>query len=71
MTLQLYDTATRSVRDFTPREPGKASVYLCGVTVQAGPHIGHLRSGVNYDVLVRWMMRSGYEVTLIPTQPAA
>ena len=65
MTLQLYDTATRSVRDFTPREPGKASVYLCGVTVQAGPHIGHLRSGVNYDDLVRWMMRSGYDVTLI------
>jgi len=65
VTLQLYDTATRSVRDFTPREPGKASVYLCGVTVQAGPHIGHLRSGVNYDDLVRWMMRSGYDVTLI------
>jgi len=65
VTLRLYDTATRSVRDFIPREPGKASVYLCGVTVQAGPHIGHLRSGVNYDVLVRWMTRRGYDVTLI------
>ncbi|GIJ66558.1 cysteine--tRNA ligase [Virgisporangium ochraceum] len=65
MTLRLYDTATRSVRDFTPREPGKVSVYLCGVTVQAGPHIGHLRSGVNYDVLRRWLLRSGYEVTFI------
>jgi cysteinyl-tRNA synthetase len=65
VTLRLYDTATRSVRDFTPREPGKASVYLCGVTVQAGPHIGHLRSGVNYDVLRRWMTRIGYDLTFI------
>jgi cysteinyl-tRNA synthetase len=65
VTLRLYDTATRSVRDFIPREPGKASVYLCGVTVQAGPHIGHLRSGVNYDVLRRWMTRSGYDLTFI------
>jgi cysteinyl-tRNA synthetase len=65
VTLRLYDTATRSVRDFTPREPGKASVYLCGVTVQAGPHIGHLRSGVNYDVLRRWLLHRGYDVTFI------
>jgi len=53
------------VRDFTPRVPGKVSVYLCGVTVQAGPHIGHLRSGVNYDVLRRWLLHSGYEVTFV------
>jgi cysteinyl-tRNA synthetase len=65
VTLRLYDTATRTVRDFTPREPGKVSVYLCGVTVQAGPHIGHLRSGVNYDVLRRWLLHSGYAVTFI------
>jgi cysteinyl-tRNA synthetase len=65
VTLRLYDTATRSVREFIPREPGRASVYLCGVTVQAGPHIGHLRSAVNYDVLRRWMTHSGYDVTFI------
>ena len=46
MTLRLYDTATRSVRDFVPRIPGQVGVYLCGLTVQSGPHIGHLRSGV-------------------------
>src|SRR5262249_3414344 len=56
---------TRSVRDFVPKEPGKVGIYLCGVTVQSGPHIGHLRSAVNYDVLRRWLLRSGFEVTFI------
>jgi cysteinyl-tRNA synthetase len=65
VTLSLYDTATRSVREFIPRQPGKVGVYLCGLTVQAGPHIGHLRSGVNYDVLRRWLMHSGYDVTFV------
>jgi cysteinyl-tRNA synthetase len=65
VSLQLYDTATRSVRDFVPREPGKVGIYLCGLTVQSPPHIGHLRSGVNYDVLRRWLVRSGFEVTFV------
>ncbi len=63
MTLRLHDTATRSVRDFVPLQPGKVSLYLCGATVQAPPHIGHIRSGVNFDILVRWLRVSGYEVT--------
>jgi cysteinyl-tRNA synthetase len=65
VTLRLYDTATRSVRDFVPRIPGQASVYLCGLTVQSGPHIGHLRSGVNYDVLRRWLVHRGLVVTFV------
>ncbi|QOC90037.1 cysteine--tRNA ligase [Micromonospora craniellae] len=65
MTLRLYDTATRSVRDFVPREAGKVGVYLCGLTLQAAPHIGHLRSGVNYDVLRRWLLAAGFEVTFV------
>jgi len=65
VSLRLYDTATRSVREFVPRQAGKVGVYLCGLTVQAGPHIGHLRSGVNYDVLRRWLLHTGYEVTFI------
>jgi cysteinyl-tRNA synthetase len=63
MTLRLHDTAARAVREFTPVTPGKASLYLCGATVQAPPHIGHIRSGVNFDILVRWLAASGYEVT--------
>jgi cysteinyl-tRNA synthetase len=65
VTLRLHDTATRSVRDFVPREAGKVGVYLCGLTLQSPPHIGHLRSGVNYDVLRRWLLASGFEVTFI------
>jgi cysteinyl-tRNA synthetase len=65
VALRLYDTLTRQVRDFNPRVAGQASVYLCGLTVQSGPHIGHLRSGVNYDVLRRWLIHSGYAVTFV------
>ncbi|WP_436525811.1 cysteine--tRNA ligase [Actinoplanes sp. HUAS TT8] len=65
MTLRLYDTATRSVRDFVPMTPGQVGIYLCGVTVQSSPHIGHLRSGINYDVLRRWLLHTDHDVTLI------
>ncbi len=65
MSLRLYDTATRSVREFVPRVPGTVGIYLCGLTVQSPPHIGHLRSAVNYDVLRRWLVHSGYQVTFI------
>jgi cysteinyl-tRNA synthetase len=65
VSLRLYDTATRSVRDFVPRVPGEVGVYLCGLTVQAPPHIGHLRSAVNYDVLRRWLIHLGYQVRFI------
>ena len=63
MTLRLHDTATRSVREFSPLHPGRVSLYLCGATVQAPPHIGHIRSGVNFDILVRWLRATGYLVT--------
>jgi cysteinyl-tRNA synthetase len=63
VTLRLYDTAARAVRDFTPLHQGKVTLYLCGATVQAPPHIGHVRSGVDFDILVRWLRASGYQVT--------
>ena len=63
--LNLYDTATREVGKFTPIKAGEVSIYLCGATVQAAPHIGHIRSAVNFDTLRRWLTKSGYNVTLI------
>ena len=51
------------MREFSPLQPGKVSLYLCGATVQAPPHIGHIRSGVNFDILIRWLRASGYDVT--------
>jgi len=63
--LKLYDTATRTVRDFTPIKKGEVSIYLCGATVQAAPHIGHIRSGVNFDILRRWLIASGNDVTFV------
>jgi cysteinyl-tRNA synthetase len=64
VSLHLYDTATRSTRAFVPLEPGKASIYVCGATVQGPPHVGHVRCGVAFDVLVRWLQTNGTDVTL-------
>jgi cysteinyl-tRNA synthetase len=63
VTLRLFDTAFRAVREFRPVTQGKASVYLCGATVQGAPHLGHLRSAVCFDILVRWLEASGHQVT--------
>jgi cysteinyl-tRNA synthetase len=65
VTLRLYDSAARAVRDFVPLEEGVAKVYVCGLTVQSEPHVGHVRSAVNFDVLRRWMAATGYAVTFI------
>ena len=65
MTLRLYDTATREVRDFVPLQAGRAGIYVCGLTVQSEPHVGHVRSAVNFDVLRRWLEVKGYAVTFI------
>jgi cysteinyl-tRNA synthetase len=65
MSLNLYDTATREVNEFKPLITGQVSIYVCGATVQAAPHIGHVRSGVNFDILRRWLTKSGYDVTFI------
>ena len=63
--LCLYDTASRKVSEFKPIVAGQASIYLCGATVQASPHVGHVRSGINFDILRRWLIASGYNVTFI------
>lgn len=64
-SLSLYDTLTRTTSPFVPLKTGEVGIYLCGATVQAPPHIGHVRSGVNFDILRRWLTKSGYNVTFI------
>lgn len=66
MSLRLYDTAARELRDFTPLAPGRVGIYICGLTTQAAPHIGHVRFAVAFDVLRRWLVgRYGYDVSLV------
>ncbi|HQA78931.1 MAG TPA: cysteine--tRNA ligase [Propionicimonas sp.] len=65
MSFRLYDSALRKVVEFEPLQPGKASIYCCGPTVQSAPHLGHIRKEVNFDVLRRWLAASGYEVTMV------
>jgi cysteinyl-tRNA synthetase len=66
VTLRLFDSLTRELRDFVPVVPGKAGIYICGLTTQAPPHLGHVRFAVAFDVLRRWMARGhGLDVTLI------
>ena len=63
--LNLYDTKSRTVSPFKPIKKGEVGIYLCGATVQAPPHIGHIRSGVNFDILRRWLIASGFNVTFV------
>ncbi|WP_042622109.1 cysteine--tRNA ligase [Corynebacterium marinum] len=65
MTLRIFDTATRSLRDFVPVKEGHASIYLCGATPQSQPHIGHVRSGVAFDILRRWLLAKGLDVAFV------
>jgi cysteinyl-tRNA synthetase len=66
VTLRLFDSLSRELRNFVPVVPGKAGIYICGLTTQAPPHLGHVRFAVAFDVLRRWMTRGhGVEVSLI------
>ncbi|MFT4228016.1 cysteine--tRNA ligase [Micropruina sp.] len=65
MSLHLYDSARREIVEFQPLEPGQVSIYVCGPTVQSAPHLGHMRSRVNFDVLRRWLEFTGHDVTLV------
>ncbi|MCU1673215.1 MAG: cysteine--tRNA ligase [Frankiales bacterium] len=65
MSLRLYDTRTRTVRPLEPVRSGHVGVYVCGPTVQAAPHVGHLRSAVALDVLHRWLLTRGESVTFV------
>jgi cysteinyl-tRNA synthetase len=63
--LRLYSTLHRAVVPFETRDEGKVAIYLCGPTVQSEPHVGHGRSAVAFDVIRRFLMWSGHEVTYV------
>lgn len=61
--IELYDTRTRSRRRFEPLEPGRVGIYSCGPTVYAPQHVGNLRSRLFSDLLKRFLLSEGFEVT--------
>ena len=63
--LKLYDTASHAVSAFTPIKPGEVGMYVCGATVQSSPHIGHIRAAVAFDIVRRWFLKLGYQVTFV------
>lgn len=65
MSFRLYDSLESRIVDFVPLIPGKVSIYHCGLTVQAAPHLGHIRKEIVFDVLRRWLTRCGYDVRIV------
>ncbi|MDA7792914.1 cysteine--tRNA ligase [Glaciecola sp.] len=63
--LQIYNTLTRQKSPFTPIVPGKVGLYVCGITVYDLSHMGHARTYLSFDVMVRYMRYLGYEVKYV------
>ena len=62
---RLYDSLTRELAPLRPVVPGQVGIYVCGATPQSSPHLGHMRAQVVYDVLRRWLLHCGQQVTLV------
>lgn len=65
MTFHLYDEQLGKVVEFEPIIPGQVSIYHCGLTVQAPPHLGHIRKEIVFDVLRRWLEGCGLKVKVV------
>ena len=64
--MKLFDSKQQALVDFTPLNPDRVGIYVCGPTVQSAPHVGHLRSAVAFDIVARWFrIGHGYEVKLV------
>ena len=65
MTLKIYNTLTRQRETFVPIEEGRVGIYVCGPTVYDHPHIGHAKSYVSFDIVVRYLRHLGYKVRYV------
>jgi len=65
MGLKLYNSLTRRKEEFKPLDEGRVGIYVCGPTVYGHPHLGHAKSYVSFDVLVRYLRYLGYSVTYV------
>jgi cysteinyl-tRNA synthetase len=63
--LSIYDSLSRETRPFAPLAPGRVSIYVCGQTVYDAPHLGHARKEIGFDIVIRWLEASGYDVTYV------
>jgi cysteinyl-tRNA synthetase len=62
MALVLYNTLTKKKEPLEPLQKGKLGIYVCGVTVYDQSHLGHAKSAINFDVIVRWLRHRGFDV---------
>jgi len=63
--LRIYDTMSRQKRPFVPVTPGRVAMYVCGMTVQDRPHVGHIRAALSGEVMRRYLMHLGFEVVYV------
>jgi cysteinyl-tRNA synthetase len=65
VTVRLYDTKAQALREFVPLDASNVTMYVCGPTVQSGPHIGHVRAALSFDILRRWLAYRFGRVTFV------
>ena len=65
MAVRVFDTRSRTKRELETIEDGKVGLYACGITPYSPSHIGHARQAISFDIIVRWLRKSGFEVSYI------